>query len=110
MVVTWLIAKLMLGGYWLTVAPVLFLPLGTVLLSPALLRGIFGKVVLPVALSFAGIGAALLRTLPLRDALTVLACMQTLWFVTAAITLAVRDRKKVSSSSQELRAALSPKA
>ena len=95
MVVTWLIAKLILGGYWLTVAPVLFLPLGTVLLSPSLLRGVFGKVVLPFALSFAAVGAALLRTLPFRDALTVLAC-QTLWFVTAAITLAVRDRNKSS--------------
>ena len=110
MIITFMIAKIILGGYWLMFAPVLFLPLGTVLLSPAVLRGVFGKVVLPLALSFAALGAAMLTTLPLRDALTVLACMQALWFVTAAITHFVRNRKRLRSSSQELRTALSSNA
>ncbi len=110
MIINFLIAKLILGGYWVTVAPVLFLPLATVLLSPAVLRGIFGKVVLPLALSFAAVGAALLSTLPLRDMLTVLAFMQAVWFITAAIVFAVRDGKQVRSSSDELRTALSSNA
>ena len=33
MIITFLIAKFILGGYWLMLAPVLFLPLGIVLLS-----------------------------------------------------------------------------
>ena len=110
MIITFLIAKIILGGYWLMFAPVLFLPLGTVLLRPQVLRGIFGYVVLPLALSFAALGAALLTTLPLRDVLTALACMQALWFVTAAITHFVRNRKRLCSSSQEVRTALSSNA
>ena len=54
--VAYLIAKIILGGYWLMLAPALFLPLGTVLLSPQVLRGIFGYVVLPLAVVFAGLG------------------------------------------------------
>jgi hypothetical protein len=42
MIITFLITKIILGGYWLMLAPALFLPLGTVLLSPQGLRGIFG--------------------------------------------------------------------
>ena len=55
MIITFLIAKIILGGYWLMLAPVLFLPLGTVLLSPQVLRGIFGYVVLPLAVVFAAL-------------------------------------------------------
>ena len=33
MIITFLIAKIILGGYWLMLAPVLFLPLGIVFLS-----------------------------------------------------------------------------
>ena len=103
MIITFLIAKIILGGYWLMFAPVLFLPLETVLLSPQVLRGIFGYMVLPLALSFAALGAALLTTLPLRDMLTVLAFMQAVWFITAAIICAARNRKQLRSSSQEFR-------
>ena len=110
MIITFLIAKLILGGYWLTVAPVLFLPLGAALLSPAALRGVFGKLVLPLALSFAALGAALLTTLPLRDMLTVLAFMQAIWFIAAAIVFTVRNEKQIGSSSQKLRTALSSNA
>src|ERR1700719_4814682 len=35
MIITFLIAKIILGGYWLMLAPVLFLPLGIVFLSDA---------------------------------------------------------------------------
>jgi hypothetical protein len=56
MTITFLIAKIILGGYWLILAPVLFLPLGLVLLSPQVPRGIFGYVVLPLTVVFAAVG------------------------------------------------------
>src|SRR6202043_885429 len=107
MIITFLIAKFILGGYWLMLAPVLFLPLGTVLLSPQVLRGIFGYVVLPLAVVFAGLGAIFLFTLTLPDAVTVLAGVQAIWLVAAAITLRARNGKLRGSQFQELRTAKS---
>jgi hypothetical protein len=107
MIITFLIAKIILGGYWLMLAPVLFLPLGTVLVSPEVLRGIFGYVVLPLAVVFAGLGAIFLFTLTLRDAVTVLAGVQAIWLLVAAITLLARHGKQRGSQSQELRTAKS---
>jgi hypothetical protein len=107
MIITFLIAKFILGGYWLMLAPVLFLPLGTVLLSPQARRGIFGYVVLPLAVVFAGLGAIFLFTLTLPDAVTVLAGVQAIWLVAAAITLVARNGKQRGSQSQELRTAKS---
>jgi hypothetical protein len=100
-----LIAKIILGGYWLILAPVLFLPLGTVLLSPQVLRGLFGYVVLPLAVVFAALGAICLFTLTLPDAVTVLAGVQAIWLLAAAITLFARNGKQRRSPSQELRTA-----
>jgi hypothetical protein len=91
MIITFLIAKIILGGYWLMLAPVLFLPLGTVLLSPQVRRGIFGHVVLLLSIVFAGVGVILLFTLPLRDAVTVLAGLQAFWCLVAAITHLARS-------------------
>jgi hypothetical protein len=34
MIIIFLIGKIILGGYWLIFAPALFLPLGTIVLSP----------------------------------------------------------------------------
>jgi hypothetical protein len=107
MIITFLIAKFILGGYWLILAPVLFLPLGTVLLSPQVLRGIFGYVVLPLAVVFAGLGAIFLFTLTLPDAVTVVAGIQAIWLIAAAITLLSRNRKQRGSQFQELRTAKS---
>ncbi len=67
MIITFLIAKIILGGYWLMLAPVLFLPLGTILLSPHVLRGISGYVVLSLAVVFAALGAIFLFTLTLQS-------------------------------------------
>jgi hypothetical protein len=100
-----LIAKIILGGYWLILAPVLFLPLGTVLLSPQVLRGLFGYVVLPLAVVFAALGAICLFTLTLPDAVTVLAGVQAIWLLAAAITLFARNGKQRRGPSQELRTA-----
>jgi hypothetical protein len=107
MIITFLIAKIILGGHWLMLAPALFLPLGTVLLSPQVLRGIFGYVVLPLAVVFAALGAIFLFTLTLPDAVTVLAGVQAIWLVAAAITFLARNGKQRGSQSQELRTAKS---
>ena len=103
MIITFLIAKIILGGYWLTLAPVLFLPLGAVLLSPQVLRGIFGYVVLPLAVVFAALGTIFLFTLTLSDAVTVLAGIQVIWLLAAVIMHIARKGKRSGGPSQELR-------
>lgn len=107
MIITFLIAKIILGGYWLVLAPVLFLPLGIVLLSPRVMRGIFGHVVLPLAVAFAALGAIFLSTLPVPDAITVLAGVLAIWLLAAVITLLSRNEKQRGSQFQELRTAKS---
>jgi hypothetical protein len=103
--VAYLIAKIILGGYWLMLAPVLFLPLGIVFLSSQVRRGLFGHVVLPLAVVFAALGAIFLFTLTLPDAATVLAGVQAIWLLAAAITFVARNGKQRGSQSQELRTA-----
>ena len=107
MIITFLIAKIILGGYWLVLAPVLFLPLGIVLLSPQVLRGVFGYAMLSLAIIFAALGAILVFTLTLADALTVFAVIQAIWLLAAAITFVARNGKQPESQSQELRTAKS---
>ena len=107
MIITFLIAKIILGGYWLMLAPVLFLPLGIVLLSSQVRRGLFGYVVLLLAVVFAALGEILLLTLTLPDAVTALAGVQAIWLLAAAITLLARNGKQRGSQSQELRTAKS---
>jgi hypothetical protein len=103
--VAYLIAKIILGGYWLMLAPVLFLPLGIVFLSSQVRRGLFGHVVLPLAVVFAALGAIFLFTLTLPDAVTVVAGVQAIWLLPAAIKLLSRNGKQLGSQSQELRTA-----
>ena len=103
MIITFLIAKIILGGYWLVLAPVLFLPLGTVLLSSQAWRGIFGHLVLLLAVVFAGSGVILLLTLPLPDAVTALAGILAIWSLAAAITFVTQKRKIRCSTPQQLR-------
>src|ERR1700751_1719066 len=107
MIITFLIAKIILGGYWLMLAPVLFLPLGTVLLRAQVLRGVFGYAVVPLAVLLAGLGAIFLFTLTLPDAVTVVAGVQAIWLLAAAITRLRRNRKQRGSQFQELRTAKS---
>jgi hypothetical protein len=102
MTLTFLIGKMIFGGYWLMVAPVLFLPLGTVLLSWRVLRGIFRYLMLPLAIVFAAFGVTLVLTLPSPDAVTVLAGVLAVWSVAAAITFAARNRKPGWGVSQSL--------
>jgi hypothetical protein len=107
MIITFLIAKIILGGYWLMLAPVLFLPLGIVFLSSQVRRGLFGHVVIPLAVVFAALGAVFLFTLTLRDGVTVVAGVQAIWLLAAAIMLLSRNRKQRGSQFQELRTAKS---
>ena len=105
--VAYLIGRIILGGYWLMLAPVLFLPFGIVLLSPQLLRGNFRYVVLPLTIVFAALGAIFLFTLTLPDAVTVLAGVLAIWLLAAAIKLLARNGKQRGGQTQELRAAKS---
>ena len=107
MIITSLIAKIILGGYWLMLAPVLFLPLGIVSLSSQARRGLIGYVVLPLGVVFAALGAIFLFTLTWPDAVTVAAGLQAIWLLAAAITLLSRNRTQRGSRFQELRTAKS---
>ena len=84
-------------------APALFLPLGTILLSSQARRGIVGYLLLLLAVAFAALGVILLLTLPLRDAVTVLVGVLSIWCSAAAITLVARNRKQRRAQTQELR-------
>lgn len=88
-------------------APVLFLPLGIVFLSSQVRRGLFRYVVLPLAVVFAALGASFLFTLALPDPVTVVAGVQAIWLLAAAITLLSRNVKQEGSQFQELRTAKS---
>jgi len=107
MAITFLISKIILGGYWLIFAPALLLPLGTVLLSSQALRGLVGYLVLLLAVAFAALGVIFLFTLPLRDAVTALAGVLAIWCLAAAITFVARKAKQRRRQSQELRTAKS---
>jgi hypothetical protein len=93
MIITFLIAKVILGGYWLMLTPVLFLPLVIVLLSSQVRRGVFGHVVLLLSIAFAALGVILLLALTLRAAVTAVAGLQAIWWLAAAITVIARKRK-----------------
>jgi hypothetical protein len=107
MLITFLIAKIILGGFWLMLAPALLFPLGIVLFSWRVLRGVFGYVAFLLAVAFAASGVIFLATLPLRDAVTLLAGALTIWWLTAAITLVARKGNKHRSPSQQLSTARS---
>jgi len=107
MAITFLIAKIILGGYWLMFAPALFLPLGTILLSSQARRGIVGYLVLLLAVAFAALGVIFLFTLPLRDAATALAGVLAIWCLAATITLIARNGKQRRAHPQVLRTAKS---
>ena len=100
MSITFLIAKLILGGYWLMLAPVLFLPLGTVFLSSHALRGTLGHLLLLLSILFAAAGVILLFTLSFPDAVTILIGILAIWCLAVAITRLARRTKKAASTSQ----------
>jgi hypothetical protein len=105
--ITFLIGKIIFDGYWLMVAPALFLPLGAVLLGWQALRGIFRYLVLLLAVVFAALGVILLLTLTVPDAVTVFAGLLAIWSLAAAITLIARKWGIRCSPSRQLRTAKS---
>jgi len=104
--IIFLIGKIILGGYWLLLAPALFLPLGAVLLSWQVRRGIFRSLVLLLAVVFAAQGVVFLLTLTLRDAATAFAGVLAIWSL-AAITIVARKWRIRYSPSEKLRTAKS---
>jgi membrane protein YdbS with pleckstrin-like domain len=107
MAITFLIGKILLGGYWLIFAPALFLPLGTVLLRWQVLRGIRRSLVLLWAVVFAALGVIFLLTLTLPDAVTASAGVLAIWSLAAAITIVARKWRIRCSPSENLRTAKS---
>jgi hypothetical protein len=105
MAIPFLVAKIILGGYWLMFAPALFLPLGTVLLSSQARRGIVEYLVLLLAVVFAALGVIVLLTLPLRDAVTAMAGVLAIWCLAVAITHVARNGKQCRTQPQELHTA-----
>jgi hypothetical protein len=105
MIITFLIAKIILGGYWLIFAPALFLPLGTLLLSSQVLRGALGHTVLLMSVLFAAAGVILLFTLPFADAVTASAGVLAVWCLAAAITHLARTGGERGRQPQKLRTA-----
>ena len=96
MIITFLIAKIILGGYWLMLAPVLFLPMATVFLGSQKLRGVLGHVVLLISTLFAAAGVNLLFTLTLPDAVIALAGVLAIYGLAHAIThLAPKTENKL---------------
>jgi hypothetical protein len=76
--------------YFMVAAPALFLPLGIVLLRSAILPSVFAYTAIGLSITFASVGAIFMLTLTLPAAVTALGGIQGLWWLAAAITLALR--------------------
>lgn len=77
--------------YFIVAAPVLFCPLGVVILGSSVLPRLFGYLAILLAVAFAALGAIFMLTLTLPAGVTVFAAIQALWWLAAAITLIVRS-------------------
>jgi hypothetical protein len=83
--------------YFIVAAPTLFLPLGIVLISSAILPRFFGYLALLLATAFAALGVIFLLTLTLPGPVTAFAGVQALWWLAAAVTLIVRSGRVPNS-------------
>jgi hypothetical protein len=79
--------------YFIVAAPSLFIPLGTVILGAKILPRIFGYLSLLLGFAFAALGVYSLHMLILPWWITTFAGIQTLWWLSAAITLIIRGGK-----------------
>ena len=79
--------------YFIVAAPLLFMPLGIVLVRSPILPRIFGYLALLLATAFAALGIIFLLTLTLPVGVTAFAGVQALWWLGAAITLIVRKER-----------------
>jgi hypothetical protein len=97
-----LMAKIILGGGWLMLAPALLFPLGTVLFDLKVLRGMIEYLLfLFAAVVFAALGVIFLVTLPLGEAFRVIAGVVAIWWVGAAIMAIAQKAKLGSNASQK---------
>lgn len=78
--------------YFIVAAPVLFLPLGIVLITSRVLPRLFGYLALALAAAFAALGIIYLQTFALPGPVQAFGGVQALWWLAAAITLMVRSR------------------
>lgn len=87
--------------YFIVGAPTLFLPLGIVLVSSAILPRLFGYLALILAAAFAALGIIFLLDLTLPGPVTAFAGVQALWWLAAAITLMVRSGRTANSTGEK---------
>src|SRR5262249_7515080 len=87
--------------YFIVAAPALFLPLGIVVINSRVLPRLFGYSAIVLAIVFAAIGIIFLLTLALPPGVTALGGVQALWWLSAAITLVVRQRRLPSAAAQK---------
>ena len=85
--------------YFIVAAPVLFLPLGVVILGSRVLPRVFGYLALVLGAAFAILGVVFLFALTLPAAVLDFAGLQTFWWLAAAITLIVRTEKTSGTAS-----------
>jgi len=90
--------------YFIVAAPALFLPLGIVLLRSPILPSVFAYTAILLSVAFATVGAIFMLTLTLPAAVTPLGAVQALWWLAAAITLALawQDRHRAVISRSPL--------
>jgi hypothetical protein len=79
--------------YFMVAAPAFFFPLGTILIRSRILPKLFGYLALALAATFAVLAGVFLLHLALPSAVTGFAGVQAVWWLAAAITLAVRSGK-----------------
>ncbi len=92
--------------YSMVAAPALFLTLGIVILGSRVLPHVFGYLAFALAGVFAALGIAALFS-PIQSVVNILASVQGVWWLCAAITLLVRAGKASDSElslAQEFRA------
>ena len=82
--------------YSMVAAPAVFLPLGAVILGSRVLPHVFGYLAFVLAGIFAALGIAALFS-PIQSVVNILASVQGLWWLFAAITLLVRAGKASDS-------------
>lgn len=83
--------------YFMIAAPALFLPLGFILIRSDVLPKVFGYLALGLATAFLFLAGVFLLHLILPDRVTAFAAIQALWWLAAAITVAIRTPKALNS-------------
>jgi len=77
--------------YFIVAAPAFFIPLGLVIISSRILPRILGLLAIALGFGFAVLGILTLYVLVLPMAITALAGVQALWWVSASIVLIIRS-------------------